>query len=157
MSAPLNDVAARLRDFRTPTRNHSRYDLCLEAAESQAARIAALEAERDKWSDAERDLSNAYVRLRIIIPGALHTPHCPSAEQVWDTTEKAVVALHGRAIAAEAALAKAREVLESIAGWRLVNIAGEFESGLRGIIRSIVDYAERAHELIRSMEKHDGP
>lgn len=39
---------------------------------------------------AERELSAAYVRLRIMIPGALDTPYAPSREKVWETTEKAL-------------------------------------------------------------------
>jgi hypothetical protein len=35
----------------------------------------------------ERDLSNAYIRLRTIL-NAFDTPHAPSAEQVWEHTEK---------------------------------------------------------------------
>lgn len=43
-------------------------------------------------------------------------------------------------------LAKFRAVLESIAGWRKVNIAGEYEHSLRDIIRSIADCAATALE-----------
>ncbi len=42
---------------------------------------------------AERSLSDAYVRLRAMIPGAFDTPHAPSPEQVWETTETALAAL----------------------------------------------------------------
>lgn len=38
----------------------------------------------------QRALSDAYVRLRAKIPGAFDTPHAPTAEQVWDVTEKAL-------------------------------------------------------------------
>jgi hypothetical protein len=34
--------------------------------------------------------------------------------------------------------------LESIAGWRKVNISGEYEHGLRDIIRAIADCADAA-------------
>ncbi len=37
-----------------------------------------------------------------------------------------------------------RQALESIAGWRNVNISGEPETSLRDIIRSITDCAARA-------------
>lgn len=38
----------------------------------------------------ERDLANAYLRLRALIPGAYDTPHAPTPEQVWETTEAAL-------------------------------------------------------------------
>jgi gentisate 1,2-dioxygenase len=38
-----------------------------------------------------RPLSQAYLRLRALIPGAFRTPYAPTAEQVWDTTEKALI------------------------------------------------------------------
>jgi len=42
-------------------------------------------------------LSQAYLRLRSLIPGAFDTPHAPSPEQVWDVTERALKrALTGR-------------------------------------------------------------
>lgn len=34
-------------------------------------------------------LSAAYLRLRAIIPGAFDTPTAPTADQIWDTTERA--------------------------------------------------------------------
>lgn len=37
-----------------------------------------------------------------------------------------------------------RDALESIAGWRKVNIQGEYEHGLRDIIRSITECAAAA-------------
>lgn len=39
---------------------------------------------------------------------------------------------------------KLRAALESIADWRKINIAGEYEHGLRDIIRSITDFAAAA-------------
>jgi hypothetical protein len=47
-------------------------------------------AEIERWRKAERDVSEAYVRLRAMIPGALNTPHAPSGEQVWKITEEAL-------------------------------------------------------------------
>lgn len=41
----------------------------------------------------ELKLSDAYLRLREMIPGAFNTPHAPSPEQVWETTEGALRAL----------------------------------------------------------------
>ena len=51
-----------------------------------AARTERAEAELAKWKDAERRLSDAYLRLRGIL-GAWETPNAPTAEQVWVHTE----------------------------------------------------------------------
>lgn len=45
-----------------------------------------------------------------------------------------------------AALASWADALESIAGWSKVNISGEYEHGLRDIIRAIADCASTALE-----------
>lgn len=42
------------------------------------------------FEEAERELSAAYLRLRQRIPGALDTPHAPTAQQVWSVTESAL-------------------------------------------------------------------
>jgi len=47
--------------------------------------------------DAERRLSEAYLRLRSLIPGAYDTPRAPSAEQVWAVTERALGKLSDKA------------------------------------------------------------
>lgn len=51
------------------------------------------DAELQEWKDAERKVSEAYVRLRSMIPGALKTPHAPTTEQVWETTERSLAEL----------------------------------------------------------------
>lgn len=43
----------------------------------------------------ERKMSEAYVRLRALIPGAFRTPHAPTARQVWEVTERALLELRG--------------------------------------------------------------
>lgn len=46
------------------------------------------------WQEAETELGQAYLRLRHIIGhGAFNTPHAPTPEQVWETTEQALLAL----------------------------------------------------------------
>ncbi len=79
--------------------------------------------EMETGKRAERELSNAYVRLRYLIPGAMDTPHAPTPEHVYETTEKAleqlradlaqrelaVEDLSGQLAAREADLATARE------------------------------------------------
>jgi hypothetical protein len=44
------------------------------------------------WRKAERDLSDAYLRLRSLIPNACNTPHAPSHEVVWQHTEECLKA-----------------------------------------------------------------
>lgn len=53
-------------------------------------RIVELERQRDELRVAEKMISDAYVRLRVMIPGALDTPHAPTPEQVYETTETAL-------------------------------------------------------------------
>ena len=45
-----------------------------------------------------KKVSDAYVRLRIMIPGALDTPTAPSTEQVFTVTEAALKMLIERAM-----------------------------------------------------------
>lgn len=52
--------------------------------------VQHLYEELQKWKIAETNLSNAYLRLREMIPGALDTPYAPTAEQVWAITEAAL-------------------------------------------------------------------
>lgn len=58
-----------------------------------AARVAKLERELAQMRQSERDVSDAYVRLRAIIPNALRTPYGPTAEQVQTHTEECATAL----------------------------------------------------------------
>jgi hypothetical protein len=57
--------------------------------------------------------------------------------------------IHGK-MSQKAKIEKLRETLESIAAWRLVNISGEYEHGLRDIIRSITDCASAALDSLTS-------
>ncbi len=53
-----------------------------------ADRLAAL----TKQLQEQRALSEAYLRLRVLIGDeAFKTPHAPTAEQVWNITEAALV------------------------------------------------------------------
>lgn len=45
-----------------------------------------------------------------------------------------------------------RAALESIAAWRKVNISGEYDHGLRDIIRSITDCAATALEVAMAID-----
>ena len=65
--------------------------------------IERLEADNAALQVAEHKLSDAYVRLRKKIPGALSTPTAPTPEQVWAVTEAALDGLsaeHKRAVEA---------------------------------------------------------
>ncbi len=48
--------------------------------------ITQLENNRAHYQNAERELSDAYLRLRKILD-AFRTPHAPTKEQVWEHTE----------------------------------------------------------------------
>lgn len=63
------------------------------AALQSAARVDGrdeLEQKLKLFQQAEHELSNAYLRLRSMIPGAYDTPHAPTSQQVWETTENAL-------------------------------------------------------------------
>jgi hypothetical protein len=47
-------------------------------------------------------------------------------------------------------LTLATDALEIIASWRTVNLQGEYETGLRGVIRSITDLAQCTLDAINS-------
>jgi hypothetical protein len=52
--------------------------------------LGRLYGELQKWKTAETELSNAYLRLRAMIPGAFDTPHAPTQQKVWSVTEEAL-------------------------------------------------------------------
>jgi hypothetical protein len=52
---------------------------------------------RNKSIEAERLISDAYVRLRYMIPGALETSTAPTSEEIFRTTENALKNLLERA------------------------------------------------------------
>lgn len=56
---------------------------------TEKERADQLEAELDDHQD-DLGLHHAYLRLRAMIPGAFNTPHGPTPEQVWKTTEDAL-------------------------------------------------------------------
>lgn len=60
---------------------------------SLVAEVRRLRSRGKEAAVNESDLSGAYLRLRALIPGAFDTPHAPSAEQVWATTERALIRL----------------------------------------------------------------
>lgn len=47
----------------------------------------------EEFRNAETRLSEAYLRLRAMLPGAFDTPFAPSADIVWKTTEAALARL----------------------------------------------------------------
>jgi hypothetical protein len=67
-----------------------------ETQTAYAIRVIQEDARRPVMEELERlrehtrALGDAYLRLRVLIPGALDTPHAPTEEQVWETTERAL-------------------------------------------------------------------
>lgn len=59
-------------------------------------KVKWLQAELEKWKISGQKLSDAYLRLRAMIPGAFDTPFAPTPEQVWRTTEDALSKLVGK-------------------------------------------------------------
>jgi hypothetical protein len=51
------------------------------------AQISDLQAEVARWREAEHGTSQAYLRLRSLIPNAYQTPYASTPEQVWMHTE----------------------------------------------------------------------
>lgn len=49
---------------------------------------AAVAEATASWQKAEHDLSDAYLRLKKLIPGAFDTPSGPTGPQVWEHTER---------------------------------------------------------------------
>lgn len=66
----------------------------------------------DDFRLAERQLSEAYVRLRALIPGAFDTPHAPTPEQIWKTTEDALRRLLTRVAKLEATIEGVSDALK---------------------------------------------
>lgn len=64
---------------------------------------------------------------------------------------------HGEITTLQARVEAQAAALRSIAGWRSVNISGEYEHGLRDIIRSVTDCAQAALEAsTMSLEQRGG-
>lgn len=56
---------------------------------------AAVAEATASWRKAEHDLSDAYLRLRKLIPGAFDTPPSPTVQQVWEHTERCLQKMAG--------------------------------------------------------------
>jgi hypothetical protein len=96
-----DDLAALLREVR---------------AEAGALALAEAEAEVARWRDMEHKLGAAYLRLRTGIgQKAFDTPHAPTGEQVWETTERALQLKLNEIGALQAEVARLRGALEAIA------------------------------------------
>ena len=91
MGDTVKDWEARAREL-LPTENKSGYSPHRVLA-LQIGHEMALE-ERKKWMAAEHDLSDAYLRLRAMIPGALDTH---PEDKVWEHTEACLRKLAGSA------------------------------------------------------------
>lgn len=94
---------------------------------------ATLSAEIDAQRQREQALSEAYLRLRRLIGRrAFDTPHGPTAEQVWTTTEIALAAL-------VAEINRMRPVVEAAIEWKKYGLA---ESDNDELLEAINDYEE---------------
>ena len=109
------------------------------ALSEERKRADAAEIERDRerkrfkdMLNAEHTLSDAYLRLRSIIPRAFDTPHSPTAEQVWETVEGAAKALLARAEAAEAQAAEERKRADAAEAENFVLAANQCEGPMIG-------------------------
>lgn len=69
------------------------------------AELTRLQQSNAALVESEHKLSDAYVRLRAMIPGAFDTPHAPTGEQIWKITEAALSAMKDRSTRTETALA----------------------------------------------------
>lgn len=64
--------------------------MSLRTATELQHELERTQRELEQWKADERELSQAYLRLRQKIPGAFLTPHAPSAQKVWQVTEEAL-------------------------------------------------------------------
>ena len=80
--SPAEAITARIVnriDEAMPRESHEAVDAVLNLA-----------GRMEDFRAAERLISEAYVRLRRMIPGALDTPHAPTSEMIFKTTEEAL-------------------------------------------------------------------
>lgn len=104
---------------------------------------------RDRWQIAEKTLSDAYIRLRQVIPGAMDTPFGPSGEEIWRITEVAACKLrndHG-------ALAARVEVLTTELGAMADHLADlqlerdRFEGRVEALTATLLRLANAADDV----------
>lgn len=91
----------------------------LERARKAELECNRLGASRDKFRDAEKKLSDAYIRLRAIIPGALEDRSHLSAEQMWASVEECAISIVTKAASAPKAGDRQRaqiDALEAVLG-----------------------------------------
>jgi hypothetical protein len=69
------------------------------------------------------------------------------------TEAEAIAPLIAETAKLRAEIERLLEALEAIAGFGTVNLAGEYEHGLRDIIRSMTDCARRALNTTQGTEK----
>lgn len=73
--------------FLTPCCGKSPFSLMSDRMTNDVSLVTCAHNALEEYKKAESDLSNAYMRLRRIIPNALRTRNAPTAEQVWAHTE----------------------------------------------------------------------
>jgi hypothetical protein len=92
------------------------YETRIAALERQSATLAAA---LDGCHLMQRDLSEAYLRLRRLIgQKAFDTPHAPTGKQIWTTTEIALAGLVAEVDRQRAEIETMRPILEVVGLWR---------------------------------------
>lgn len=99
------------------------------SSDANDKRIADLEAKFSAMLKAEHDLSDAYLRLRKIVPGGLNTAGL-RGEDIWEHVELCALGLVARAEAAESQL----------------RLTGTEEAGVRALVETM--HAEMRHDEI---------
>lgn len=84
------DIIGSREDFEYLADACNAYPALRTALAGVLERLKEAEAGRASILSDEHRLSAAYLRLRLMIPGALATPTAPTSEQVWQTTEDAL-------------------------------------------------------------------
>jgi hypothetical protein len=122
LRADLEKAKAERLSFMQIGAEKANLALSLDTAnEELESKLTAANAQLAEVSEAESKLSDAYVRLRHKIPGALDTPFAPTGEQVWETTERALDILRQQ-------LSQARSDTERL-DWIENNGAGPWKNG----------------------------
>jgi hypothetical protein len=81
------------------------------------AELGRVRQQFNTMRDAEHALSDAYVRLRKMIPGAFDTPYAPTGEQIWKHTEACLERLRTAAPAAPQVPLSAVKIMLDTKSW----------------------------------------
>lgn len=87
----LKEIADAQRALKPADRRSDNWEVTVHMPLSQLEQIIRDIQQLKEFRVSEQRLSMAYVRLRALIPGAFDTPHAPTAEEVWEITEQALI------------------------------------------------------------------